>query len=155
MVMMGKEIEKYASKMDDVLPALVKNFQVPHLPRLYGIRITLPQYFALVTITRRGKCMVGELSRLLGVSVNTVSELVSRLVEKHFVKKERDEMDRRRVHVYLTELGKRIIRKVDNCRKRHVMGILRNLSEDDCRILIQLMEKMAGRSQEFGGARRL
>ncbi|GAI21891.1 unnamed protein product, partial [marine sediment metagenome] len=34
------------------------------------------------TITRKRKCMVGELSKLLGVSVNTVSELVGRLVEK-------------------------------------------------------------------------
>jgi len=151
----GKEIENYVSRMDDVLPVLVKNFQVPKLHKLRGIKITLPQYLALTTITRKGKCMVGELSKLLGVSVNTVSELVSRLVQKHFVKKERDERDRRKVNVHLTHLGKRIIRKVDNCRKRHVMGILRNLTEDDCRILIQIMEKMAGATQGLGEARRL
>jgi len=153
--MMGKDVKKYASRMDDVLPALVKNFQVPELPRLYGIRITLQQYFALATITRRGKCMVGELSKLLGVSVNTVSELVGRLVKKHFVEKERDEKDRRRVHVYLTQLGKRIIRKVNYCKKRHIMGILRNLTEDDCRILIQIMEKMTDTTQRLEGVRRL
>ena len=153
--MKGKEIEKYVSRMDDVLPVLVKNFQVPKLPKLHGIKITLRQYLALTTITRKGKCMVGELSKLLGVSVNTVSELVGRLVKKHFVKKERDEKDRRRVHVRLTELGKRIIRKVDHCKKRHISGILRNLTEDDCRVLIQIMEKMTGTPQELGEARRL
>jgi len=153
--MTGKDVKKYASRMDVVLPALAKNLQVPQLPKCYGIKVTLQQYFALATITRRGKCMVGELSKLLGVSVNTVSELVSRLVQKHFVKKERDERDRRKVHVYLTRLGKRIIRKVDNCRKKHVIGILRNLTEDDCRILIQIMEKMAGGTQELGEARSL
>jgi len=153
--MTRKDVQKYASRMDVVLPALAKNFQVPKLPRFYGIKITLQQYFALATITRRGKCMVGELSKLMGVSVNTVSELVSRLVQKHFVKKQRDEMDHRKVHVYLTRLGKRIIRKVDICRKKHVIGILRNLTEDDCRILIQIMEKMAGSAQELGEARRL
>ena len=153
--MRRKEIRKYVSRMDDVLPALVKNFQVPQLPRIYGTEITLPQYFALATITRKGKCMVGELSKLLGLNVNTVSELVGRLVKKHFVKKERDEKDRRRVHVYLTQLGKRIIRKVEHCKKRHITGILRNLTEDDCRILIQIMEKMTGTPQELGEARRL
>jgi len=142
--MSRKEIKKYVSRMDDLLPVLARNFQVPRLPKLYGTKITFQQYFALSTITRRGKCMVGELSKLLGVSVNTVSELVGRLVKKHFVKKERDEKDRRRVHIHLTQLGKRIIRKVDYCKKRHVMGILRNLTVDDCRILINIMEKMTG-----------
>jgi len=153
--MKGKEIKKYVSRMDDVLPALVKNFQVPQLPKLYGTEITLPQYFALATITRKGKCMVGELSKLLGVNVNTVSELVGRLVKKHFVKKERDEKDRRRVHVHLTQLGKRIIRKVDHCKKRHITEILRNLTEDDCRVLIQITEKMTGTPQGLGEARRV
>lgn len=147
--MRGKEIKKYVSKIDDVLPTLVKNFQVPQLPSLYGTEITLPQYFALATITRKGRCMVGELSKLLGLNVNTVSELVGRLVKKHFVKKERDERDRRRVHVYLTQLGKRIIRKVDHCKKRHIRGILENLTEDDCRVLIQIMEKVTGTPQEL------
>jgi len=153
--MRRKEIRKYVSKMDDVLPTLVKNFQVPQLPKLYGTEITLPQYFALATITRRGKCMVGELSKLLGLNVNTVSELVGRLVKKHFVKKERDDKDRRRVHIYLTQLGKRIIREVDHYKKRHISGILRNLTEDDCRVLLQIMEKMTGTPQELGEARRL
>ena len=153
--MKGKEIKKYVSRMDDVLPTLVKNFQVPRLPRLYGTEITLPQYFALATITRKGKCMVGELSKLLGVNVNTVSELVARLVKKHFVKKERDEKDRRKVHIHLTQLGKRIIRKVDHCKRRHIGGILRNLTEDDCRVLIQIMEKMTGTPQGLREARRL
>ncbi len=153
--MRGKEIKKYVSRMDDVLPTLVKNFQVPQLPKLYGTEITLPQYFALATITRKGKCMVGELSKLLGVSVNTVSELVGRLVKKHFVEKERDEKDRRRVHVHLTQLGKRIIRKVDHCKKRHITEILRNLTEDDCRVLIQITEKMTGTPQGLGEAGRL
>ncbi|MFQ5867030.1 MAG: MarR family winged helix-turn-helix transcriptional regulator [bacterium] len=153
--MRGKEIKKYASRMDDVLPVLVKNFQVPRLPKLYGTEVTLPQYFALTTITRKGKCMVGELSKLLGVSVNTVSELVGRLVKKRFVKKEKDEKDRRRVHIHLTQLGKKIIRKVDYWKKRHIKGILRNLTEDDCRVLIQIMEKMTGTPQELGEARRL
>ena len=145
--MKRKEIKKYASRMDVVLPALAKNLQVPKLPRFYGIKITLQQYFALTTITRRGKCMVGELSKLLGLNVNTVSELVGRLVKKHFVKKERDERDRRRVHISLTQLGERIIRKVDYCKKRHIMGILRNLTVDDCRVLIHIMEKMTGATQ--------
>lgn len=153
--MKKKEIKNYVGRMDDVLATLVKNFQVPRLPKLYGIKITLQQYLALATITRRGKCMVGELSRLLGVSVNTVSELVSRLVQKHFVKKERDEKDHRKVHVHLTELGKKIIRKVEHCKKRHVRGILRDLTEDDCRVLIEIMEKMAGATQGFSEARRL
>ena len=120
--MKRKEIRKYVSRMDDVLPALVKNFQVPQLPKLYGTEITLPQYFALATITRKGKCMVGELSKLLGLNVNTVSELVGRLVKKHFVKKERDEKDRRRVHVYLTELGKRIIAKLTIAKRGTSVG---------------------------------
>lgn len=145
--MKRKDVKKYASRMDVVLPALAKNLQVPKLPRFYGIKITLQQYFALTTITRRGKCMVGELSKLLGLNVNTVSELVGRLVKKHFVKKERDERDRRRVHISLTQLGERIIRKVDYCKKRHIMGILRNLTVDDCRVLIHIMEKMTGATQ--------
>jgi len=153
--MEGRGIEKYITMMDDVLPVLARNFQVPQLPRSYGTKITLQQYFALATITRKGKCMVGELSRLLGVNVNTVSELVGRLAKKRFVEKERDEKDKRRVHIYLTQLGKRIIRKVNHCKKRHVMGILRNLTEDDCRVLIEIMEKMTDTTQRLEGVRRL
>jgi len=146
--MTGKDLKKYVYRMDVVLPALAKNLQVPQLPKFYGIKVTLQQYFALATITRKGKLMVGELSKLLGLSVNTVSELVGRLVKKHFVKKQRDERDRRRVNVSLTQLGKRIIRKVDECKKRHITRILRNLTEDDCRLLVQIMEKMIGTARE-------
>jgi DNA-binding MarR family transcriptional regulator len=58
-------------------------------------------------LTASGPMTLGELATHLGLSKATATELVTRVEERGLVDRMRDERDRRRVYVWLTEHGRR------------------------------------------------
>lgn len=74
-------MREYILQLDNLLPALIKHFQIPDPHRLFGIKVILQQYLALDILTKKGKCMMTELSQALGVALSTMTELANRLVK--------------------------------------------------------------------------
>lgn len=54
---------------------------------------------------------IQDIANKLGVSHNTASEHVKRLIEKKYLIKEKDKVDKRRVNIQLTEQGRDILKK--------------------------------------------
>ena len=135
-----KELREYISQLDNLLPVLIKHFQVSDPHRFFGIKITLQQYLTLDILTRKGKCMITELSKILGVALSTMTELADRLVKKHFVRKIKDSKDRRIVWVNLTDKGLKIIQKINEKKQRHILRILEKLSQNNRQTLINILK---------------
>ena len=73
----------------------------------YGL--TGPQLTVLRELSVHGGVSVGELTRAIHVSQATVTGILDRLAKRDLVRRKRSETDRRRVHVWLTDLGERLL----------------------------------------------
>ena len=135
-----KELREYIFQLDDLLPVLIKHFHISDPHKLYGIKISLKQYLALDILAQKGKCMVSELSKNLGVALSTMTELTDRLVKKRFAKRIKDIKDNRIVWVNLTGKGLEIIQKINEKKQKHILSILEKLGEDERQTLINVLK---------------
>ena len=146
--MKKQELHRYISQLDSLLPVLIKHFQISDPHKLYGIRITLQQYLALDAMAKKGKCTMTELSRTLGVALSTITELIGRLVKRHFVKKIRDVNDRRIVWVNLTDIGSRVLKKINTKKQEHIAIVLERLAQRDRKALINILKVISKAAKE-------
>ena len=138
-----KELYGCISHLDNLLPVLIKHFQVPDLHKLVGIKITFQQYLALNILIKKGRCMISDLSKNLGVALSTMTELVNRLAKKQFVKKIKDYKDRRIVWINLTKKGAKIIQEINRRKQEHILSILEKLTEKERKLLIDILERVS------------
>ena len=142
-MMKKKELHDYIFRLDNLLPVLIQHFQISDPYKLFGIKITLQQYLALNILIKKGKCMVSDLSKSLGVALSTMTELVNRLAKKQFVKKIKDLKDRRIVWINLTKKGAKIIQEINRKKKKHTLSVLKKLTEKERRLLIDILERIS------------
>ncbi len=77
-----------------------------------GSELTLPQVLLLSSIPEEGTDMSG-LSRSLGVDNSTATRLVDVMVRQEWIKKVRDEQDKRVTRITLTSSGETLRSKID------------------------------------------
>jgi len=140
--MKRKELDRYILRLDNLFPVLIKHFQISDPHKLFGVKVTLQQYLALNILIKKGRCMVSDLSKNLGVALSTMTELVNRLVKKQFIKKTKDLKDHRVVWVNLTKKGLEIIQEINRKKQEHILSILEKLTKKERRILIDILERI-------------
>lgn len=74
-------------------------------PMLDELKLTYPQYLAMVALWQENDQTVGALGRRLGLESNTLTPLLKRLEVLGYVERRRDPRDERQVRVRLTETG--------------------------------------------------
>jgi len=153
--MKARELREYISRLDNLLPVLIEHFQISDPHRLFGVKITFQQYLALNILIKKGRYMVSDLSKSLGVALSTMTELVNRLVKKQFVKKIKDYKDRRIVWINLTEKGVKIIQEINRKKQKHILSVLERLTKKERQLLIDILVKISqvARRIEIEGVR--
>ena len=86
-------------------PAVYRRFHVSRHP-IIGSDLTPRMLIVLHHLSASGPLTIGELATHLGLSKATATELVTRVQQRGLVDRMRDERDRRRVYVWLTEHGR-------------------------------------------------
>jgi DNA-binding MarR family transcriptional regulator len=94
-----------ADEIGRLYPAVYRRFHVSRRP-IGGIDLTPRMLGVLHHLSASGPLTLGELATHLGLSKATATELVNRVEERGLVDRMRDERDRRRVYVWLTEHGR-------------------------------------------------
>ncbi len=85
---------------------------------------------------------VSEISRLLGLTPPTVTQLVNSLEAKQMVVRQADASDRRVVRIKLTEQGKIITRRARDHMDVTLNRLVEHLGEDECNQLADLLQKV-------------
>lgn len=88
-----------------------------------------------------GKVTVSELSKMLHVTSPTVTQQISELEQKGWVKRELNPNDRRIVHVLLTEAGKEILQKSRHRLMESIEGLIDHLGPEKSRQLSDLLDE--------------
>ncbi len=94
-----------ADEIGRLYPAVYQRFHVSRRP-VDGSDLTPRMLGVLHHLSASGPLTLGELATHLGLSKATGTELVTRVEERGLVDRMRDERDRRRVYVWLTEHGR-------------------------------------------------
>jgi DNA-binding MarR family transcriptional regulator len=95
--------------------------------------VSFAQFHALVTLQERGSLILSELAGLLGVSAPSASSIVDRMEEHGLVHRERDAIDRRIVHVSVSDQGRKVVEEMMGHKRDHALQVLSTMTEDELR----------------------
>ncbi|MDO1605730.1 MarR family transcriptional regulator [Lactobacillus sp. YT155] len=104
---------------------------------------TRGQYRLLNLLTQHDGLTNAEITELLDIKPSSVSLQVKALEERGFIERKASETDKRIQLIYLTEDGKKRIKKGDSQVDLISEEILTGLSEDEQKQLAQLLKKIA------------
>jgi DNA-binding MarR family transcriptional regulator len=103
-----------AELLDDVLVSLRRILRATSIhSRKLGrsVGITAPQLIVLRAVSAKDGLTASEVARAVSLSQATITSIVSRLEERGLLARERSSVDRRRVHVSLTQAGRDVLRE--------------------------------------------
>lgn len=83
-----------------------------------------------------------ELSKTLNIRAASLGELVDKLENNGYIRKEAHENDRRTFRVFLTEEGRRIATELTEVRKNAVQALFKGLTEEEQETLASIMDKL-------------
>jgi len=90
---------------------------------------------------------MGELSKVLSVSLSTATRIVDYLVERGYFRRLPDPEDRRLVRVGLTTAGLELHRTIDNHVKQRAQQLLSCLDDEERTHLFNLLDKVVSANQ--------
>jgi DNA-binding MarR family transcriptional regulator len=94
--------------------------------------ITLPQYRALVVLTRSALVTIGDLAEALDIHSSTATRLCDRLERKRLLRRRLGaSSDRRVTSVVLTAKGRRLVDQVTERRRRDIAAIVSLMAPQD------------------------
>ncbi|MGQ9585339.1 MAG: MarR family winged helix-turn-helix transcriptional regulator [Anaerolineae bacterium] len=106
--------------------------------------LTLPQFFALLTVERGGEegCTMSELAEGTLQTPSSLTGIIGRLAGRSLCVRSRDPRDRRVVRVHLTPQGKEVLTKVREARRAELSQSLGEASPTD--MIAPLRELLEG-----------
>ncbi|MDN4076099.1 MarR family winged helix-turn-helix transcriptional regulator [Fictibacillus terranigra] len=113
--------------------------------------LTIDQQMTLSYIKRFGSCTTTELAEAFCVNKSAITAIVTRLNEKGYIHRDRDEKDRRIVYLRLTEEGEKVFQWADEKVFEVVSPYLKIFSEEEIETFLKLYEKLASVSNEGAG----
>lgn len=101
-----------ADLLDDVLVSLRRILRATSIhSRKLGrsVGITAPQLMVLRAVNANDGLTATEVANAVSLSQATITTIVSKLEERELVQRERSNVDKRRVHVSLTDAGREVL----------------------------------------------
>lgn len=92
--------------------------------------------------------MITELSEKLHTPNSNISNICARLEESGYIEKVRSREDLRKVHIQLTEMGKKIVVDIDRMHREAMSNLHSHLNGSDKEMIIIGLTKL---SESFGG----
>lgn len=83
-----------------------------------------------------------QIAEELGINPSSMSELIYKLETDGYLERRVDESDKRATLIFLTEKGKARAYEVQDEQNEQVQNLFRNLSEDEKKTLLALLEKL-------------
>lgn len=105
--------------------------------------VTGDQFLVLRTIKKLDPCLPSELAAYCDVNRSTITAMVDRLESKGYVRRFRDEQDRRLVMLTTTDQGDAICGMGEEKISKFVESLLPLLTEEEMDIFLRVYEKVA------------
>jgi DNA-binding MarR family transcriptional regulator len=106
---------------------------------LFSSHLTVSQLKILLVLSRQGVVSGGELARLLGVSLATLSGMIDRLVGQELVARTEDPRDRRVRRIGLTSSGAELVDRIITAGAEKQRRLLSRLSAQELATVAEAM----------------
>ena len=114
-----------------------------------SLAATPRQSAVLLTVAQQPGVSQANLSDQLGLDANTLSSIVSRMLRKRLIRRERSATDKRRYGLQVAEAGYRQLVQFLPCVGKYQQRVARRLSADEREQLIVLLQRLLGFAAEF------
>ncbi len=133
-------------KLDQVLIDMMRKLR-KELSRT-GVKqeLTRGQVYLLRFVKKGRQKKVSDLAVRMDVSPSAISELMDGLERQGYITRDRDEKDRRVILPRLTSEGEGILREMDEVRIKIIAKYASNISPEELKTLVNLVEKFTGKS---------
>lgn len=129
--------EEKAKEVMTLIPAVR-----PHHTEKHMDAISKGEGFMLECVARNGgTLMPGEIARAVGVSTARVAAFLNAAENKGYIKRQKVEGDRRKIHVILTDVGFEKVQGEHKKMQERMMLFLEKLGEENTENLIKIMRK--------------
>jgi DNA-binding MarR family transcriptional regulator len=105
--------------------------------------VSIPQLHVLMRLQEGGPTMVSELAHALGTSIPSASSIVDRMEEHGLVDRVRNEIDRRVVHVAISERGRAVVEEFGGPKRVQLQRLLGTMSARELHDVIQGAEAVS------------
>jgi DNA-binding MarR family transcriptional regulator len=111
--------------------------------------LSMPQFSVLMQLHYRGACGMSEISERFEVTAAAASQLVDKLVQSGFIKREEDPHDRRAKLLNLTDRGKELVQQGIEERYRWVDQLAERLTAEERVQVSEALNIMTRAAQEL------
>ena len=112
-----------------------------HLSKTSGL--TAPQILLLLAIRKLKGSTIGQLANEVSLSQATVTNILDRMEKRELVRRERSTVDKRKVHVYLTERGVEVITNAPTPLQDQFARQFNGLQEWEQTMIIAALQRVA------------
>lgn len=142
------DLEDLACQVGRLYPAVYRLFHISRQP-LPGQEITPRMAGVLHHLGASGPLTLTELTQHLGLGKATVTELTDRLEARGLVSRIRDDRDKRRVFLWLTEQGQELAQaQPEVLENQKLLDALRRMKKEERTALVQGLSALVQNSQE-------
>ncbi|MEK6714672.1 MAG: MarR family transcriptional regulator [Candidatus Omnitrophota bacterium] len=122
-------LSEFADKLNQLMPAIIKEFARRQTNELYKGKITLPQFLILGFLERGGESRMTDIARFMGITTAASTGIVDRLVRAGYTVRSYDINDRRIIRMKLTQSGSILVKKVNKERRAMIIDIFGKISQ--------------------------
>ena len=127
-------------KLGHLLQKIMKVLHARGRKTLMEEELTLPQYYALSLLSKKGFWKMSDLKEKLFITGAGATGIADHLVKKGLAKRSRSDQDRRIVNIEITDKGKRVIERVLRQRRDYLASILKKIGQKRKELLIKGLE---------------
>jgi DNA-binding MarR family transcriptional regulator len=122
----------------------------PLLGALSGGGLSFPQYKLLRLVASTDGHSIGEVATILGVSSAAASKGVDKLVRRRFLRRTEAKLDRRAMHLSLTEQGRRAVAAYEEARNTRLLSYFAATPAAGLRRAIALLDNLSASLVDHG-----
>jgi len=111
--------------------------------------LSMPQFSILMQLHHRGNCGIGDISERFDITNAAASQLVDKLVQSGFIRREEDPHDRRAKLLNLTDKGRELIQQGIEERYRWVDQLAEKLTMEESAKVIAAFNIMTRAAREL------
>ena len=118
-----------------------------HFAKATGL--SMPQFSVIMQLHHRGNCAIGDISERFDITNAAASQLVDKLVQGGFIKREEDPQDRRAKMLNLTDKGRKLVQRGIEERYRWMNDLSAKLSAEQRAKVTEALNIMSQAAKEM------
>ena len=126
--------------------ALWRDLVVGFAAHLGELRLGFTQLAALYAVSASGSLTIADLADQIGCSQSATSRIVSALVERGFLAREKEVVDRRQRLLSLTNAGGALLAQIDRARADQFLAVVRPLPASERALIAMGVAALANRA---------